>query len=269
MSLSKAQRRGAARKALRASPRAEARYVSDLVSVMRGIHDYLESEIEPHIESMGPDHRHDASTQATRHYAMHATDKVVAGIKFHVAIHVGEAFDRMAAEVSKRNLAGMKLIGITPKSIGAEDILKRARDANISLVENAGRSYAADVRAIFEDDANFGLDPSELATKLWEKMKDRGDVSESRARLIARDQTLKTNAALTQARAQKAGFDRYTWSTSGDERVRPMHEELDGTVHTWDDPPITNKDEDRNHPGMDYQCRCVPVFELSDEGEPE
>ena len=265
----KAQRRRAQQRALKASPRAEARYVSDLAKILRGVRDWLEGEIKPHLDALGPDRRHDASKHAVRAYAVHATEKVVAGIKVHVAKHVGESFDRMAGEINKRNLAGMKLLGVTPRAMGAEDILRRARDANIGLVEKAGRSYAADVRAIFEDDANFGVDVGELASKLWDRMKERGDVSESRARLIARDQTLKTCAALTRDRAEKAGYTRYTWSTVSDDRVRPMHADLDDTPHSWDEPPITSPDGERNHPGEDYQCRCVPIFSLSDEGEPE
>lgn len=48
-----------------------------------------------------------------------------------------------------------------------------------------------------------------------------------------------------------------------------MHQELDGTEQSWDDPPVTNEDGDRNHPGEDYQCRCVayPILDELD-GEP-
>ena len=197
----------------------------------------------------------------------HATDRVLAGIKVHVARHVAEAFDRMGAEVNKRNLAGMKLIGITPKSIGAEAVLKRARDANIALVEDAGRGYAMDVWRVFSDEANFGVDVGELKSKLWDLMKERGDVSESRAQLIAVDQTLKLNSALTEDRHKSVGIDSYIWSSSNDERVREMHRDLDGTQHSYDDPPVTNEQGDTNNPGGDYRCRCLATPVLSDEEE--
>jgi SPP1 gp7 family putative phage head morphogenesis protein len=96
-----------------------------------------------------------------------------------------------------------------------------------------------------------------------EKLQERFGVSESRADLIARDQTLKLNAEITQTRQTAAGVQKYVWTTSGDERVRDMHSELDGQTFDWNDPPVTNEAGDRNHPGGDYQCRCtaMPVLD--------
>ena len=266
----KATRKAAMRKALKASPRAEARYVTDLRKILQGIHEWTEGQVKPLIDSFEPhDHelvRHDApSKSALLAGVRKATDTVIAGIKVHVARHVDAAFTRMSDEVNKRNLAGMKLIGITPKSIGAEAVLKRARDANIKLVEDAGRSYAMDVWKVFSNETNFGVDVDDLKGQLWDLMKERGDVSESRASLIAVDQTLKLNSALTEDRHKSVGIDRYEWSTSGDERVREMHAELDGHQFSYDDPPVTNEEGDTNNPGFDYRCRCLAIGLLSDE----
>jgi SPP1 gp7 family putative phage head morphogenesis protein len=68
-------------------------------------------------------------------------------------------------------------------------------------------------------------------------------------------------------RQTQAGISEYEWSTSGDERVRSSHDELDGTRQSWDDPPVTNDDGDTNHPGEDYQCRCVAIPVLPDIGD--
>ena len=261
-------------KAMKASPRAETRYVRDLKGILRGVHHFTEGAIKPFLEDLkeepGLRHRRDASKDTVRSRVSGVLNHVIAGLKIHVAVHVGAAFDRMAFEVNKKNKAGLSLIGITPTSMGAEDVLKRARDANIKLVEDAGRDYAEDVRAIFEDDENFGLSGLELQDKLWELMEERGSVNESRAALIAVDQTLKTNAALTQDRFKKAGIEKYTWSTSLDERVRPMHAALEGQAFSFDDPPETNDDGETNNPGEDYRCRClaIPLFE-DEESESE
>jgi GNAT superfamily N-acetyltransferase len=50
--------------------------------------------------------------------------------------------------------------------------------------------------------------------------------------------------------------------------VRDMHDELEGTEHAWDDPPVTDKYGNRNHPGEDYQCRCVAVPILDEYDSP-
>lgn len=83
------------------------------------------------------------------------------------------------------------------------------------------------------------------------------------ARLIARDQTAKLNAAITKHQQKDAGVDSYEWSDSGDRRVRNSHHRLNGHIFSWDDPPET--DGGRHcHPGEDYQCRCcaLAVFDI-------
>lgn len=83
------------------------------------------------------------------------------------------------------------------------------------------------------------------------------------ARLIARDQVAKLNAAITQHQQTDAGISRYKWSDSRDERVRNSHRKLNGRIFQWDDPPETEAGR-RCHPGQDYQCRCcaLAVFDL-------
>ena len=163
---------------------------------------------------------------------------------------VGRLFDKHAKDVAKSNATQLRAIGIRPPHDMrlATEIAKR-RDENIRLVEKAARSYADDVRRVFDDPENQGLAVDELV----EKLRERGNVSESRAELIARDQTLKLNGAITEIRQTNAGIERYTWSTSLDERVRPEHAALEGQEFLWTAPPAVG------HPGQDFQCRCVAV----------
>lgn len=83
------------------------------------------------------------------------------------------------------------------------------------------------------------------------------------ARLIARDQTAKLNASITQQQHKDAGVSKYEWSTSGDGRVRKSHKRLNGKIFSWNNPPETDGGR-RCHPGEDYQCRCcaLPVFDI-------
>lgn len=102
---------------------------------------------------------------------------------------------------------------------------------------------------------------------LQRQIENRLDVTRSKANLLARDQVLKLNAKVTQERQTAAGITEYIWTTSNDERVRETHEELDGETFSWDDPPVTNDAGDRNHPGEDYQCRCIAYPVLPELGE--
>lgn len=91
-----------------------------------------------------------------------------------------------------------------------------------------------------------------LATRLEQAL----DVSRGRARVIARDQVGKLNSELTELRMKAAGSERYQWSTSGDERVRATHIELDGQIYSWGD---ATGAEDGLPPGQPILCRCVAI----------
>jgi SPP1 gp7 family putative phage head morphogenesis protein len=79
-----------------------------------------------------------------------------------------------------------------------------------------------------------------------------------RAKLIARDQLAEFNGNLNRVRQQQAGFDKYIWRTSMDERVRPTHAARESKIFSWASPPTGG------HPGEDYNCRCVAQAYLGD-----
>jgi len=102
---------------------------------------------------------------------------------------------------------------------------------------------------------------------------------ETRAELIARDQTGKLWGDLNQRRQEEAGITIYIWRTSEDERVRDSHSALDGKYCSWNDPTVysdtledamagkwkkrSSIDGYEGDPGSDFQCRCYgeAVFE--------
>lgn len=159
---------------------------------------------------------------------------------------VGPAFDRMAQSIKKNNAKMQDILGIDYSDIGLSGFIAKAREANIQLVIDAGEDYAQDVADVLRDPENRGLSVKELADVLA----DRADVSDSRAQLIARDQTLRLNRQITATRQQNAGVSKFTWSTSMDERVRPTHAALEGKVFSWSSPPPEIDD---------INCRCVQI----------
>ncbi len=186
-------------------------------------------------------------------YNKHSGTLDVLGVRVLAAIRkpVGDAFDEMTLGVKRANKLALSGIGVSDLRMSAE--IKKYRDANIALMENAARAYAQQVRDVLEDPDVHGKRVEVLAKEIQA----RGSVSESRAELIARDQTLKLNGQINQTRQENAGVTQYTWSTSHDERVRESHRELDGETFLWSNPP------EPGHPGQDFQCRCIalPVFD--------
>lgn len=85
-----------------------------------------------------------------------------------------------------------------------------------------------------------------------------GQVSKSRAMLIARTETSRTASLLVQSRAEWVGSTHYVWRTVGDSDVRPSHQRLNGKVFPWSDPPVSEDSGERSHPGQIYNCRCWP-----------
>lgn len=127
---------------------------------------------------------------------------------------------------------------------------------NVSLITSIPDQYFDRVEQTVLREVQSGTLTDEIASEI----DDSYDVSESRAALIARDQTAKLNGNLAELRQTEVGVSRYTWSTSLDERVRDSHAAKEGNAYSWDDPP-----SDTGHPGEDFQCRCValPIFEES------
>lgn len=141
--------------------------------------------------------------------------------------------------------------------------LDRFRRENVALIKSLVGVELEQITELLDEGFAKGARVEDLRAQI----KERFNVSKSKADLLARDQVLKANAAITQTRQKQAGIVSYTWSTSSDERVRPMHDDLEGTVQQWDDPPVTNENGDRNHPGEDIQCRCIalPILPPLDE----
>jgi SPP1 gp7 family putative phage head morphogenesis protein len=127
-------------------------------------------------------------------------------------------------------------------------------NANVSLIKTLSERHFSAIELMVTDGIQRGLRHEEIAKALQD-----GPFSATpkQAALIARDQVSKLNGQLTELRQKQAGISRYIWRTVGDERVRESHQELDGQIFSWDDPPEVG------HPGYDYQCRCYaePVIE--------
>jgi len=168
----------------------------------------------------------------------------------------GEFAIAMAKELKKINDQASKIFGI-PASAHPPNVqayIEKSRMQIASYLEKSSFGYTDEVISIFRDPSNFGK--SYQAIK--EEVMERGDVSESKAEFIARDQTLKLNGEIVKSQQTNAGIKSYIWSTSGDERVREEHAALEGMEFEWGNPPSVGD------PGEDFQCRCVAIPVLPD-----
>lgn len=149
---------------------------------------------------------------------------------------------------------------------------------NYNLIRSNSIQYIARINNAVENAIVNGLSVKQLTEQIKKINK---SLSDSKCRLIARDQIGKLNGQVTEAQMEEIGLEMYIWETSGDERVRgnpygkypdavPSHYLMDGLLCRWDDPNVYSPDGGKTwvdrpfkavhlHPGQDIQCRCVAL----------
>jgi SPP1 gp7 family putative phage head morphogenesis protein len=140
-------------------------------------------------------------------------------------------------------------------------VLAAAIDANTRLIKSIHSQYLE----LVGDRVAKSLEGGARWETLIDEIKRLGDVTESRAALIARDQTSKMNGAFTAIRQQSLGIKKFKWQTADDEQVRDEHDDLNGEEFEWSDPPSEGL------PGQPVNCRCIalPVVDLDEAGDVE
>ena len=122
------------------------------------------------------------------------------------------------------------------------------RQENIALIKTVPERLRAGLRAgINKTFAERPFDQQALS----QVVREQGQSAGWNLKRITRDQTNKAIGNLTRARHQQIGIEEYIWRTAQDERVRPIHADLEGTRHQWNEPPA------EGHPGTPILCRCV------------
>jgi len=143
------------------------------------------------------------------------------------------------------------------------ETLKLWTQNNVALIKSIPQGTLSKMQTVVSEGWAKGKSNTTIAKEIQEVY----GIDKRHARFIARDQSAKLNAQLAQEQQRDAGVETYIWRTAHDSRVRDRHADLDGTRHRWNDPPVTDERTGaRNHPGEDYQCRCVALPEFNLEG---
>jgi SPP1 gp7 family putative phage head morphogenesis protein len=145
-----------------------------------------------------------------------------------------------------------------------QGVLEEFLQDNVSLITNMADRQIQQIADIVR--------PAQAGGQRWEEIakqiQARIGVSESRAKLIARDQANKFNATMQQATQTAAGVEEYEWTTADDFAVRGRpggeyedskedHWELRGKIFQWASPPLIPGTSEHAHPGQRIQCRCT------------
>lgn len=115
---------------------------------------------------------------------------------------------------------------------------------NARFIRNMETAYLDDV-------ARFVAEAVEKGSGATAALQSRLGISRRRAALIARNEIGTLNAQVTRARNEELGIRRFRWVDSGDDKVRPLHEDLNGQVFDY---PGGHPTE--GLPGQPVNCRC-------------
>lgn len=175
---------------------------------------------------------------------------------------------RMVAEVAARDRkAWMAVSREMGKAVHREianaptgALLRQRLADQVSLITSLPMEAADRVHTLTIEGLSKGTRASEIAAEIMKT----GEVTRSRADLIARTEVSRTSTEFTRARAESIGSTHFVWRTAGDSDVRPSHRALNGKAFRWDDPPEC----DPGHhalPGAIWNCRCYAEPVLKDE----
>jgi SPP1 gp7 family putative phage head morphogenesis protein len=164
--------------------------------------------------------------------------------------------ERLAREINR--VVGVDIKGMLATNGQLLQAMQEAARDNVALIRSIPEQYLDRVHSTVTDGWSNGVRWESLV----EQIQRDGDITEVRAKLIARDQTAKMNSSFNEIQQQSVGVDEYEWSTSADERVRDSHAAMEGKRCRWDEPPIV--DDEPVHPGEAINCRCVaiPVIDM-------
>ncbi len=150
--------------------------------------------------------------------------------------------------------------------------MRKAVQDNIELIRSIPTEYLDRVKETLSTAWQEGVG-FEQAGKMLER---DFATTESRAALIARDQTQKMAGQFNRERQQQVGIDKYKWRCTH-RNTRPEHLAMETGgeggqgIYRWSEPgPLKGTiDGEPCHPGDDIACNCLaaPYVDLSDSNE--
>ena len=147
-----------------------------------------------------------------------------------VAAREGKAWRRVAEAMGLNIRAELQ-------SVRFDEAIRALRDEQVRLITSLPTEAAERVHTL----ALQGLEEGTRAKEIAAEIMRTGEVTKSRATLIARTEVGRTSTTLTKVRAEGVGSTHYQWLTARDRDVRPLHKKLDGQIFAWNEPPIADE----------------------------
>lgn len=262
VSRQKHRKRDRALKPIRPSRKSEVQYRAQLLSLVATLQKQAMRELSPMLKQFEPEYAKDGLIDSLK-AAFGRLTAMSSGIFTWASKQANTVAASVLSDVDSRLTGAIKdslrvdITGMLNKEGTIKTAMQTAVKSNIDLITSIPVQYLEKVEGVIVKGMSEGLRHEALI----DEIKRIGGVTESRAKLIARDQIGKLNSDFNRVRQIDLGIEEYRWMTANDERVRDEHADLDGETFRWDDAPTGG------HPGEAVQCRCVaiPLFKINDD----
>lgn len=178
-----------------------------------------------------------------------ARTEVLAAIEKDVARHTQQFIASVQAQTQ------VSLLALLRDDDLIDVISIRSQEANRLI-----KSLTQDIRDRIERETLGAVFEGRSNENVAKALREIEGIGRQRARLIARDQASKLNAAMNEFRQGQAGITHYRWKTILDGRERPSHNANNDKIFAWARPPANT-----GHPGHDINCRCRGLAIITDD----
>ena len=164
-----------------------------------------------------------------------------------------EQYGTAAWRLNENFIAATKAIAIAPQFTKEQrDIIAREWATNLELyIQKWQSEEILKLRQQVQQNTMRG----QRAENLVKMIQTSYGTSKTKAKFLARQETSLLVSKMREQRYRSLGSETYRWNGVNDSREREDHKLLNGTIHSWSNPPITNRETGaRNHPGEDFNC---------------
>lgn len=96
--------------------------------------------------------------------------------------------------------------------------------------------------------------------KVQELLEKEYGIMSRKAKFLAQNETTIMLSEYKKVTYKEMGFDKFIWRTITDGRERELHKALNGTVWSYDNPPVIDeRTGQKGLPGQTYNCRCEQI----------
>jgi SPP1 gp7 family putative phage head morphogenesis protein len=161
-------------------------------------------------------------------------------------------------EAARQSSQGRKIYEALKRETDQDKIYQKLLARNMYYITSAPLDMAERMAKLVAEEQLKGKRPEWISEQLKALFP---DMTKAKATLIARTESSKASSELVQARAQKLGYNWYTWKTSSDQRVRGSHRHMSDVICNYSNPPSPEKlDGEKSYgeygPGEIFNCRC-------------